>query len=344
MSATRHAGLSGAGAVNAAAWLAWFAGAALVPMVSRNPLYLGLTLLVVLVVYLSTPRSGSLARAWRLVLLVGTTLATFSIGFNLLTVHSGDRVFARLPDALPIVGGPLTWNALVYGVTSALAIATLLLAAATLSSAVRQADLIRLLPSRVAALGVAGTVALTLVPQTIAAGRDIYDAQRARGYRFRSPRDATTLLVPLLGAGLERSLVLAEALETRGFGGGAAARPATRRWPALVGAALAAIAGLMAIGLGHLLPGVALMIVALVAAAASTPPPHRRTRYRPLAWGTSSFIVIAAALLATVVLGVGLVGGLLTYNPFPRLVAPPFDPWVGGAIMLLLTPTIWSGQ
>ena len=344
MSAARRAGLSGAGIVNAGAWLAWFAGAALVPMVSRNPLYLALALLVVLAVHLSTPRSGSLARAWRLVLLIGTTLATFSVGFNLLTVHAGDRVLARLPDALPVVGGPLTWNALVYGVTSALSIATLLLAAATLSAAVRQADLIRLLPARVAALGVAGAVALTLVPQTIAAARDIYVAQRARGHRFRSPRDAASLLAPLLGAGLERSLVLAEALETRGFGGSAVAQPRPRRRLPLAGAAVATVAAAASIGFGRVLPGIALLAVALALSVAAAPAPAPRSRFRPLVWDAPSLAVTGAAGLAVTLLAVALFGGALAYDPFPRLAAPPFDPLAGGAVLLLLAPAIWSGR
>ena len=344
MSAVKHVTLSNEGTANAAAWLAWFAAIALVPMLSRNPLYLVMALLVALAVYLSTPRSGSLARAWRLVLLIGTTLATFSIGFNVLTVHAGDRVFARLPDALPIVGGPLTWNALVYGVSSALAIATLLVAAATLSAAVRQADLIRLLPSRVATLGVAGAVALTLVPQTIAAARDIYDAQRARGHRFRSPRDAISLLAPLLGAGLERALVLAEALETRGFGSSARQVARPRRWPALAGAAGVTTAAVALIGFGRVLPGVALLIAAMALAAASAPARSQRTRFRPLVWDIPSVVLALVAGLAIVLLGLALIDGMLTYNPFPRLTAPPFDPLIGGAILLLLTPTIWSGQ
>lgn len=342
MSATRARHAPAEVTVNAAAWLAWFVAAALVPIVSRNPLYLTLGLLVVLAVYLATPRRGSLARAWRVVLAIGTTLAVFSIGFNVLTVHSGDAVFARLPGSLPIVGGPLTWNALVYGATSALAIATLLLAAATFSSAVRQADLIRLLPSRVATLGVAATVAMTLIPQTIAAARDIYDAQRSRGHRFRGVRDARSLLVPLLGAGLERSLVLAEALETRGFGGSATPQAARRRPLPLAGAGLAVVAALGLVGFGHVPQGAGALLLALVLAATGAPAHAARSRFRPLVWDLPSLAVAGAAVGAVSLTMLALLQRALAYDPFPRLAAPPFDPVAGGAILLLLVPALWS--
>lgn len=344
MSAAPRPGARSAGQINAAAWLAWFGAAALTPIVSRNPLYLALALLVVLAVYLSIPHEGTLARAWRLVVVIGTTLAVFSIGFNLLTVHIGDRVITHLPSRLPIIGGALTWNAFVYGVTSALAIATLLICAATLSAAVRQADLIRLLPSRVATLGIAGTVALTLIPQTIAAAREIYDAQRARGYRFRGLRDASSLLTPLLAAGLERSLVLAEALETRGFGASQNAQPTPRRrWP-LFGAAAAIVLALALIGTGRVLPGVGMVVVAIVASLVGVGGQQPRSRFRPLVWDAASVAVCAVAGLVVVVLAVSLARGALTFSPFPRLETPPFDPIVGGAILLLLLPAVWSDR
>ena len=330
--------------INPLAWLIWFAGVATVPVISRNPFYLALDLLVVLVVYLSLPRASGAARAWRLFAVVGSSLALLSIGFNVLTVHVGDKVFATLPEALPIVGGNLTWNAFVYGALSALAIATLLIAAATFNTAVRQGDVIRLVPGSFAGLGIAGSIAMTMVPQTIAAGRDIYDAQRSRGHRFRGLRDAGSLIVPLLGSGLERAVTLSEALEARGFGASVAVAepPRTRRWPLLGAVGLLALA-LLAIAGGRLAVGLLLMTGAVVCGLRATPSRNRRTRFRALEWNAASLVVAGAAV------AVGLVfAGLLTmsgtsfsYDPFPRLTMPPFEPLAGAAILLLLAPIFW---
>lgn len=329
---------------NPLAWLLWFAGVATVPVVSRNPFYLALDLLVVLVVYLSLPRASGAARAWRLFAIVGSTLALLSVGFNVLTVHVGDKVFATLPDWLPIVGGNLTWNAFVYGALSALAIATLLLAAAAFNTAVRQGDVIRLVPGSFTGLGIAGSIAMTMVPQTIAAGRDIYDAQRSRGHQFRGLRDARSLVVPLLGNGLERAVTLSEALEARGFGASAAVvAPSLRRLP-LPGAVGLLTLSLLGIASGRLVIGLALLAGAVLLAVRATPPRNRRTRYRTLDWNLASLAVGGAGVaVAAVFLGLmTMTDATLSYDPFPRLTMPPFEPLAGVAILLPLAPIFWT--
>lgn len=333
------------GRPNPLAWLLWFAGIASVPVISRNPFYLTLDLVVVLVVYLSLPRVSGAARAWRLFALVGSTLALLSVGFNVLTVHVGDRVFATLPEALPIVGGRLTWNAFVYGALSALAIATLLVAAAAFNTAVRQGDIIRLAPGSFAGLGIAGSIAMTMVPQTIAAGRDIYDAQRSRGHQFRGLRDARSLIVPLLGSGLERAVTLSEALEARGFGASAAVaeRPASRRLP-LLGAVGLLTLSLLSIASGRLAVGLALMAGAVFLVLWATPRRNRRTRFRALEWNGASLVVAGAGAGVAAIFGslLTLTATNLSYDPFPRLGTPPFEPLAGAAILLLLAPIFWT--
>jgi energy-coupling factor transport system permease protein len=348
-----HERRAGDAEVNAAAWGLWFAAVAVIPLVTRNPLYLALALLVVLAVYLSLPKAGGAARAWRVFVMVGATLALVSVLFNVLTVHIGDRVFARLPEGWPIIGGALTWNALVYGLLSAMAIATLLLAAATFNTVVRQGDVIRLLPGRFASLGVAGSIAVTAVPSTMATARDIYDAQRARGQQFRGVRDARGLLVPLLGTGMERALTLAEALETRGFGASASGVPQLVTRPTLPGRLVVGVpvvllaAALALLGAGRVIAGLSALGLAVVVALRVVPGSGRgrvtRTRFRPLRWDTASLVVAGASVTSALgmLLMPGLSGTTLAYDSFPRLNAPPFAPPIGMAILLLLTPLFW---
>jgi energy-coupling factor transport system permease protein len=315
-----------------------------VPVISRNPFYLALDLVVVLVVYLSLPRASGSARAWRLFVLVGSTLALLSVGFNILTVHVGNKVFATLPDWLPIVGGKLTWNAFVYGVLSALAIGTLLIAAAAFNTAVRQGDIIRLAPGSFAGLGIAGSIAMTMVPQTIAAGRDIFDAQRSRGHQFRGLRDARSLVVPLLGNGLERAVMLSEALEARGFGASVSVEQPRRRRMPLAGAVGLLAFALPAIATGRLLAGLVLMAAAVAVVLWSIPGRRRRTRFRPLDWNRASLTVAGAGMAVSIVfLGLlTMTGTTLAYDPFPRLLMAPFAPLAGATILVLLAPIFWT--
>ncbi len=331
------------GKVNAVAWTLWFAAVVVVPLTSRNPLYLALDLLVVLAVFFSLPQRNGQTSAWRLFAYIGTAVATLSIGFNVLTVHVGDRVFARLPAGLPIIGGPLTINALVYGVISATAIATVLFAAATFNSAVRHADLVRLLPGSLSRFGVAAGIALLFVPQTIAAGRDIYDAQRARGHTFHRPGDARAFIIPLLSTGLERALLLSEALETRGFGASAIAQRPPKRSTVLTSAAASGILlALVALGTGSYPLGIASLAAAATLALAGSSNRTQRTRLRATEWSTGSLLVSLSAGLAFLVLLFGrAVSDLkLTYDTFPRIEQPELAAAGGVAILLLILPAL----
>jgi energy-coupling factor transport system permease protein len=327
--------------INAVAWLLWLCGVVALPLISRNPLYLSLVLLATIVVYLSLPRRGPTARAWRLFALIGVTLAVISIGFNVLTVHVGDRTFATLPEALPIIGGKLTWNAFVYGVVRALAIAALLIGATAFNTAVRHGDLVRLMPGSLARLGIAGSIALTMVPQTIAAGRDIIDAQRARGHRVRGVRDAGSIVVPLLSVGMERALTLSEALEVRGFGASSTA-VAPHGPLAFLPAFAGLVAALVALGLGQMWLGLLALAVTLLLAAQAAPRATRRTRLRGTRWNRASLAVAAGAVATLLVLfsAGAFLGISFAWEPFPRLVAPEFDPLIGAAVFGLLVPAV----
>jgi energy-coupling factor transport system permease protein len=232
----------------------------------------------------------------------------------------------------------------VYGVLSALAVGTLLIGATAFNTAVRHGDLLRLLPAGFSGLGVAGSIALTMIPQTIAAGRDIIDAQHARGHRVRGPRDVPGVLVPLLSVGLERALVLSEALEARGFGASAVAEPAaSQRRLAPVVAALLLVGALAALGLGRLTLGLGLLVLAGATGLTSGGRGRRRTRLRALEWDGASVIVMVTSVAALAVLaGSSLLGVDLAYDPFPRLETPTFSPLAGGAILLLLAPLFVS--
>jgi energy-coupling factor transport system permease protein len=329
------------GQINALTWALWFASVVVVPLTSRNPLYLALLLLVVLVVFFSLPKRAGRSSAWRLFAYVGSGVALLSIGFNVLTVHVGDRVFARLPDQLPIIGGPLTVNALLYGVISALAISTVLFAAATFNSAVRHADLVRILPGSLSRFGVAAGIALLYVPQTISAARDIYDAQRSRGHQFRGIRDARAFVVPLLSTGLERALLLSEALETRGFGASATvvqSRPYARLLTA--GSAATLILAFVAIGTGAYPLGMAALAGTGMLALYGSPSNSRRTRYRQTEWSVASLTVAIGAGISTVVLlfGRAFVDLHFGYDTFPRIEHPQFSPLAGVSILLLILP------
>jgi len=297
------------------AWLLWAGGCTLVVATTRNPLYLALVLLGAGGAYRAARDGGTIretggihAMRWAVIVRVVLSLLGVSVLFNVLTVHAGDRVFARLPDALPviggIIGGPLTVNALVYGLLTALATLTLLLTFAAVNAAVGYADLLRLLPTPLAGFGVTLTVAVGFLPQTFRALAEVREAQAVRGLPLpRGMRDLPPLLLPVLALGLERAVSLAEAMAARGFG---MPTPLVR-----------------------------------VRTGGGGVPRVRRTTYRSLPWCVLDTVTAAGALLSA--LGIALsatIGNALIYYPYPTLLPPPFAPLVVVTLAPLLLPAL----
>jgi energy-coupling factor transport system permease protein len=174
-------------------WLIWLLAATLPALLTRNPLYLTLLLLASGVTYMALERRSPAARSWRAFVKLGVVLLLFAVPSNALTAHQGRLVLFRLPQSWPIIGGPITGEAMLYGLSSGLSLLTLLLIFATFNSAVDQARLLRMTPPYLYQAGVIAAIAVAFVPQMMIAAHEIREAQRIRGHRFRGLRD----LLPL---------------------------------------------------------------------------------------------------------------------------------------------------
>ncbi len=337
--------------LDARAWLLWGVAASLPPLLGRNPFVLTATLLAVLGVRAAmAPSDAPGALAWNGIVRLAAVFASVGALFNVLTAHLGDRPFASVPDSLPIIGGPLTLNALVYGLLSGSALLTLVLVGTTLGAALDWPALARLLPARLSTVAVAGAVAWAFIPQTVVALREIREAQAARGYRARGGRDLVPLLVPLLAGGLERAVTLAEALESRGFSSSSDQQDRTSGGPpwravlaalglagTLVGAYLLAaetpIAALTTIGFSAF---------ALAVAGADKRNPRRRTRYRHAQWRERDSVVAGTAIIvvAAVVITLAADPRAIRYDPYPSLIPPRVNLGLLAALTLLLSPVL----
>jgi len=292
-------------ALHPLSWLVWAVACTLVVATTRNPFYMLLVTLCAGAAYRAArgmrPDAGA---QWSLILRAAWTLTTIAILFNTLTVHAGDRALFMLPHDLPLVGsvigGPVTLNALLYGVISALALGTLILVFAALNAAVGYEELLRLLPRPLTGLGVTMTVALGFLPQTIAALGEVREAQAVRGHspgrglRGGSLGSMPPLVVPVLALGLERAIALAEAMAARGFGVPQTGGVRIRRTS------------------------------------------YRAHPWRMLDSAITTGAVITALAVAATALG----GSVLVYYPYPSLVWPPFAPLISLALLPLLLPAL----
>jgi energy-coupling factor transport system permease protein len=324
------------------AWVGWL-GAALVALsATRNPLHLVLILLCIAVVnaFASGDKvSFNPISPLRFTLLV----VPLSALFNAATAHFGDTVLLRLPTRLPVVGGPITLEALIFGMINGLALSGIFAAFMTLNQALPIRALIRLVPRAFYPVAVVVSIAVTFVPTTLRQYQQIREAQAVRGHRVRGLRDWTPLFMPLLVGGLERALQLAEAMTARGFASADEPRQDTATRTTIVMGLIALLSGWLlrlvwgreTLGLVLMLAGVGLVLGTLWALGRQSP----HTTYRPEPWTWRDWV---AVLSAAVVLAILIVPGLnrvaLFYSPYPALSLPNFDPVIGVATLGLLGP------
>jgi energy-coupling factor transport system permease protein len=332
-------------------WLLWLGAAALPVMLSQNPLYLSIVCVAAGIVYAVIRQRSPLAQSWGSFLKLGLTLIILTAPFNALIVHAGRLVLFTLPRAWPLVGGPITVEAAIFGATKALSLFTLLLLFTVFNCTVDQARLLRWTPAFLFEAGLVTSIALTFVPQTLCSAQEIREAQIIRGHRFRGVRDLLPLFVPLLTSGLERAMQLAESMEARGFGGGS--EPLSPRREALVKIATAmALLGLVG---GFFTAtyfhdqqtlGWALLILSLVTLALVFRIQGRRvhrTRYRHDVWQRrdTALAAISAGLAVIVLLVRVWARSALTYYPYPPFSPwPSFNPLLGGSLALLVAPVV----
>jgi energy-coupling factor transport system permease protein len=327
------------------AWLIWALAASLPPLVSRNPLVLLMVLTAVIGVRAAwspiVPRSG----AWGSIVRLTVIFAMVGMLFNILTVHIGESVFFRLPENWPIIGGPLTLNALVYGLLTGLALLTLVLTGTTLGMLLDWPALLRLLPSSLTPLAVAGSVAWAFLPQTAVALREIREARLSRGYRGTGPSALVSLVVPLLAGGLERALMLAEAMEARGFGAapGETRHRHTRQQVVVALGMASGIVGGYAFAAGDLLLAASALIIAaclVVIAVRGSRASSRPTRFRTSRWSMRETVIIVSSMVAIcgTVVTLALDASSLGYDPYPQLQFPHVAVGLLAPLALLVAP------
>lgn len=342
-------------------WVLWLAAATLATLTTRNPLYLAIVLLAVSFVFAvllrrdAGPAAGSAAAArsslWKPVVRLALFLGLFTLVFNALTVHFGDRILFSLPSGWPVIGGPVTLEAVLYGVSTALSFVALILAFTVFNSAVGTHNVLRMVPAFAYHAGVALTIALSFIPQTLVAWQELREAQRLRGMRVRGLADVQPLMVSLLAIGLDRAIQLAESMDARGFGGVAEPAPARERRLMSAGTVLALLlllAGLLlrTFRLDRGWVGLVLMAAgALVLAIVFRTQGRRihRTHYRRWMWRQHDTVVAggsALLLIALLVLGSVLPDALFYYPYPPYPLIPTFQPILGLLYAVILLPAL----
>lgn len=328
------------------AWLAWGVSATLPFLISRNPFVLAVASLMVVAVALARADTADTGIRPGLIVRSVGIITLLAVLFNVLTARTGNQVILTVPERFRFLAGPITWNAVVYGVLAAWSIAGLITVWATVGRNLRWASLARLMPERLTGFAVAGSTAINLIPQTAQAIAEIREATSVRGYAPSGARGVVTLVGPTINGGLDRSMRMAEVLEARGFG---SRSPATYHssisdqlaWVALLGGAFLGIYGFSAGGTWPAWAGLLTTVAGTGWLRLRREPERiRRTRYLIEQPTRGDWLVILASVASGMALVVvrQLRPDGFQFEPYPDIVVPAADLLALAPLFLLLAP------
>ncbi len=334
------------------AWWLWALGLATAASRTSNPLLLALMLAVLGVVVASRRSEAPWARAFKYYLWMALLVIVIRIVFRSLfggdVAGGGTHTLVRLPQ-LPLphwaagiqVGGPVTLEGTLSAVYGGLQLATLLCCLGAANALANGKRALRVLPGALHELSVAVVVAFTLGPQLVESVQRVRRVRRLRGDSTSGSRRHAlkTIAIPVLEDALERSMRLAAAMDSRGYGriASAVSKRAAGRLMLLGLLGLSAgVFGLLDssapgwLRFPTLLAGAGLCCGGLVLGGRRV----HHSSYRPDPWGWPEWAVVASGLLPAAVLisSAGAAPGSLAPSTAP-LVWPGLPLWPACAVL-----------
>jgi energy-coupling factor transport system permease protein len=314
-------------ALHPVAWWIWALALGVAASRTTNPLLLLLILAVLGLVVILRRSDAPWARGYRFYLLMALTVVVIRIVFRVVFesgVTPGDHILFRLP-IIPTpswyagiqIGGPVPLEAVLSAALDGARLACLLCCIGAANTLANPKRALRVLPGALYELGVAVTVALSVAPQLVDSAQRVRRGRRLRGSDRRGLRALRAIAIPVLHDALERSLLLAAAMDSRGYGRtGSASRSSRRATAALLLAGLSGLClgayGLLDsampawLAVGGFAVGAAACISGLLLGGRRV----SRSHYRPDPWGWPEWFVSACGLASAA--GLCLTLG---YNP-----------------------------
>jgi energy-coupling factor transport system permease protein len=345
-------------ALHPGAWWLWALGMAVAASRTTNPLLLGLILAVVGFVVASRRTDAPWAFAFRLYVYMGLFIVTMRVLFRILVGGpQGDLVLVTLP-AFPLPAwaagiqllGPFTLEELLGGFYDGLRLATMLICVGAANALANPKRMLKSLPGALYEVGAAVVVALSVAPQLAESVLRVRRARRLRAGGQRGMRALRGIVIPVLEDAMDRSLALAAAMDSRGYGRtGDVPRP-TRLLTGLlmVGGLTGSCVGVYGLmdgttrlyGVPLLLGGVAVAGVGFVVGGRRV----RKSVYRPDHWHTAEIAVALCGITAAAMVYVSsTVDGSNLYpslNPlaWPEIAALPMVAIIVGVLPAWLAP------
>ncbi len=335
------------------AWWIWAVGLAAAVSHTTNPILLFLVLGVLALVVANRRTDAPWARAFKYYLFLALTVVAIRVVFR--SVFGGDvethgvTVLFTLPHVpLPSwasgvqLGGPVTLEGTVGALDDGLRLATLLCCLGAANTLANPKRALRVLPGALYELGVAVVVSLSVAPQLVESVQRVRRARKLRGGASGGFHALRSIAIPVLEDSLERSLRLAAAMDSRGYGRTGRASPRTRRTTGVL--MITGMCGLC-VGAYGLLDGSSLGVGAIPAFAGGTVlcclglllggRQVRRSRYRPDPWEAPEWTVALCGMCPALILVAGIGVSATGLSPSTDPLAWPTFPLVPALAILV---------
>ncbi len=297
------------------AWWLWALGLAAAASRTQNPVPLLLILAVTGFVVAARRSNAPWARSYGAFLKLALVVIAIRIVFQavLSTDSQGPTVLVTLPE-VPLpgstglkLGGVISLEAILRAFYEGLQLATILCCIGAANSLGSARRLLRSVPGALYEIGVAVVIALTFAPQLVSDAARIRAAHRLRGQSGGRIASLKRLAMPVLEGALERSVELAAAMDSRGYGRTTDAGRVSRRvtgtllFGGLLGVCIG-VYGLLSgtsgdwLGLPMLVVGCALAGLGMFFGGRRT----GRTKYRPDPWALPEWLVAGCGIVAAV--------------------------------------------
>ncbi len=343
------------------AWWLWALGLVVAVNRTTNPLLLVLTLAVLGYVVSARRGSAPWARAFRYYVILAAVVVVVRVVLRWVfssAVAPTDHILFVLPR-IPLphwyagvtLGGPVSLESTLSAIVDGLRLGTVLCCVGAANALANPKRALRLLPGALYELGMAVAVSISLAPQLIESVQRVARARRLRAGGRRGLRALHSIIIPVLADALDRSLLLAAAMDSRGYGRSAHVGAGARR---LTGALTLTGIGGLCVGAYGLLAGsvprvfgTPMLLAGATACAAGLALGGRRvrrTRYRPDPWRSPEWAVAlcGAACAALLYASVGGSAAALdpTFEPlrFPTLPVVPAIAILIAALPAVLAP------
>jgi energy-coupling factor transport system permease protein len=348
------------------AWWLWALGLATAASRTTNPLLLAAIIAVVSWVVLARRSDNPWANAFRLYVIAGVVVVALRVLFRIVFGGGqGAHVLVALPSlSLPDYAagihllGDLSAESLLSGLYDGLRLATMLICLGAANALANPRRLLRSMPPALHEVSTAVVVALSVFPQL---AESVVRTTRARRLRPANGENRFAALlgvvVPVLEDALDRSLLLAASMDSRGYGRSGDRSPRSTR----------AVATLLVVGLAGMAVGAYALLDATTPRYLATPAllagviigsvgvalsgrGVRRSSYRPDRWRAAEIVTVASGVVAALLAFLSARLDPANVNPsvfpltWPQLSTLPLVAVLVGLVPAFVTPPAASTE